>query len=812
MGYGVQKVILTSNSQVVNFSLKSTAIQLPNVTVQNPKPFLKYRADTLSYNVDSFTQKQDRTIGDVLRKMPGIDVDANGKISYNGKAISNFYVDGDNLLDDKYNIATNSIAADMVKDVQVLENHQPIKVLKDVTVSNKVAINLSLKNKAKLKVSTRAEVGAGYANELAYDANLTTMAFKNKYKAINSFKINNIGKDLANDIISHNIADFFKALENNVPYDMLNLNKPDNPNIGINRYLFNNAALVNANNLFKTKNDVQIKVNTYFLYDRQLQNFDFNSFFYLPTDTIKYIQNLQTNAKSNLFRTQVNINSNKDKSYLNNTLVVEYNRLPSNSSTILNTSTSYQNLLQQTTKFSNEINFIQTTKRKKIVEFYSYISYLNKPENLLISPGINENFFNNNIGYKELKQNLNIPTYFTNNSVSFKSGKGRVLKSYKLGFSGCWQQLQSNTLVKQNSNLVNNVSDSFINKLLWQQQKVFANINYDYLGDRIKLSLFVPANWLIMGYNNTAVKNNPTAQLNRLFVNPSFNIKYALGQESFINSSYMYNNSFATVQDVNAHYILANFNQLLISDVAFKQGTFHSATINFNYRKTIKIFFFNLGLAYNSTNNNSIINTQFAPSLQIQRSELFDNSINSFTLFTGVSKYLFKLRTTVNLKANVRVSDWMQLQNSSPTSFVNNSYSISSSITPKISEWLNMGYFLNYLLSESRAKYKNFGKQFVIQMQHVLEANVFVNKDFYFKLKGEDFYLKTMNRAANNYFFADASLTYKLNKLKTDFVFDIQNIANTKTYTLFNINANNYTESVYAIRPRMLNIKAFFNF
>jgi hypothetical protein len=147
IGYAIKTVQLKSSNQQISFVLNTAPINLPNVTVQNPKPFLKYKADTLSYAVDSFTQKQDRTIGDVLRKMPGIEVDANGKISYNGKSISNFYIDGDNLLDDKYNIATNSIAANMVKDVQVLENHQPIKVLKDATVSDKVAINLNLKIK-----------------------------------------------------------------------------------------------------------------------------------------------------------------------------------------------------------------------------------------------------------------------------------------------------------------------------------------------------------------------------------------------------------------------------------------------------------------------------------------------------------------------------------------------------------------------------------------------------------------------------------------------------------------------------------------
>jgi hypothetical protein len=289
IGFVPQTKLLNQAVANNDFKLKIGVTYLPNVTVKNPKPFLKYKADTLSYNVDSFAAKQDRTIGDVLRRMPGIDVDGNGKISYNGKAISNFYIDGDDILNDKYNLATNSVAADMVKDVQVLENHQPIRALKNATISDKVALNLNLKNKARVKLTGRAELGGGVSNKAIYDGTLNLMAFKKKYKAINSFKVNNSGTDIGNDVVSHNILDYFKQLQNNVPQDVLSLNIPGNPNISQQRYLFNNAALVNTNNFFKTKNELQVKTNIYYLYDKQTQIYNYNSFYYLPTDTIRYL-------------------------------------------------------------------------------------------------------------------------------------------------------------------------------------------------------------------------------------------------------------------------------------------------------------------------------------------------------------------------------------------------------------------------------------------------------------------------------------------------------------------------------------------
>ena len=814
MGYRVKMIQLQSITQQFNFVLNTSSVQLPNITVKNPKPFLKYKADTLSYNVDSFTQKQDRTIGDVLRKMPGIEVDGNGKISYNGKAISNFYIDGDNLLDDKYNIATNSIAADMVKDVQVLENHQPIRALKNAAYSDKVGINLNLKDKARLKLSARAEIGAGIADKALYDGTLNLLTFKKNYKAINSFKANNIGTNISNDVVSHNFMDYMKTIQNNVPNDMLGLNYPSNPNISQQRYLFNNAALANTNNLFKTKKEVQVKLNVYYLYDKQIQDYTNNSFFYLPnSDTIKYLQQQNTQSQFNILYAQLNLNSNKDKAYWNNKLLVEHSKSPASSVTNFNGKITRQNLLQQTTNISNEFHLIKTQQAKNIMEWYSYFSYLNKPEMLQVNPGLNDAYFNNNIPYVQLAQQVNIPTFFTNNYFNYRTPKGKFLQSYKIGFTSQWQQLNSNAEVTQNNNSTTNISDSFINKIHWQHQKLYANADYDYLGNRVKLSLSLPFNWQNINYTDGVFKNKPSIPFNQLLVNPAFNFRYATGVENFVSANYTFGNNIANIQDVYGGYILQNYNQLVNTGIPVRQSNIHNASIAFNYRKTIKIFFANIAAIYSSINNNSIAQFSLFNNLQRQTIIPLNNTINSFTLYSGASKYMFKLHATVNLKASAKQSDWMQLQNGLLLGYTNNTYSIFAGLTPKINKWLNMAYSGSYVVSSSKLKVDNALPQTVVQMQHGLEVNIFPNDNFFIKIKGEDFFVqqKQLN-ITNNYFFADASARYKTNKIKTDFVFEVLNLANVNQYTTANISANNLVQNSFAIRPRMFLLRAFFNF
>ena len=276
----IRKEIL-SYSSPVKITLRSKSITLPDVIVKNNKPLVKFSGDTLSYTVDSFKNGLDRNIGDVIKKMPGMDVNANGKISYNGRAISNFYIDGDNLLDDKYNLATNSISPDIVDKIQILENHQPIKVLKDASVSNNVALNINLKEIGRLKISGYTELTGGYSTENNFNASLVGMSFKKKFKSINAIKANNTGVDLNDDVISHNYLDYLKRLDQEVPSSLLSAGNFSPPEFSKNRYLFNNAHSLNTNTLYKTNNGLQIKINAYVISDKQNRDYNNSNWFFI---------------------------------------------------------------------------------------------------------------------------------------------------------------------------------------------------------------------------------------------------------------------------------------------------------------------------------------------------------------------------------------------------------------------------------------------------------------------------------------------------------------------------------------------------
>ena len=145
LGYEQQTLGLTDANYSIK--LKEKSLELHGVTVKADK--IRQNKDTTSYFVASFATTKDRTIGDVLTNMPGINVADNGKISYNGSPVNNLYIEGIDLFDGKYSLATNNISYENIARVEVIENHQAIKALQGTGIDMETAINLKLKDAAK---------------------------------------------------------------------------------------------------------------------------------------------------------------------------------------------------------------------------------------------------------------------------------------------------------------------------------------------------------------------------------------------------------------------------------------------------------------------------------------------------------------------------------------------------------------------------------------------------------------------------------------------------------------------------------------
>jgi hypothetical protein len=251
-----------NRSGQVDFSIEEKVMELKEVTVTAAP--IRRTGDTLNYSVGAYTGKNDRTIEDVLKKMPGITVDESGAISYNRKNIIKFYIEDIDLLQGRYGIATKNIEAKDVATIQVLENHQPIKALADKAFSDAAAINLKLKNSAKGKLILTALAGAGY-EPVIWNAELASMYFAAGKQNMSVYKGNNAGRDINTEIQAHYDYDYVSPID----ISMLSIAIPSTPPVNKKRYLNNITHSVTENHLLKIGKDKEMTVSA--VYYNELQ-------------------------------------------------------------------------------------------------------------------------------------------------------------------------------------------------------------------------------------------------------------------------------------------------------------------------------------------------------------------------------------------------------------------------------------------------------------------------------------------------------------------------------------------------------------
>ena len=192
LGYKPYSATIKPDGNPVGILMEEGSLQLQEVVVKGSR--IRENGDTITYDVGSFAQKQDRTIGDVLKRMPRIDVANNGKIQYQGADINKFYIEGNDLLGGKYGIATNGIAHGDIGAVEVMENHQPMQVLRGLSFSDQAAINLKMKNRSKATLLVHGTLGGGWSQQpkgALWQGDIFTMMVTGKYQMITTFKGNN---------------------------------------------------------------------------------------------------------------------------------------------------------------------------------------------------------------------------------------------------------------------------------------------------------------------------------------------------------------------------------------------------------------------------------------------------------------------------------------------------------------------------------------------------------------------------------------------------------------------------------------------
>ncbi|MBO9594706.1 MAG: carboxypeptidase regulatory-like domain-containing protein [Niabella sp.] len=777
-----------AHTAVIHFTLQVAAASLlPNVTVRSQAPIVQ-KGDTLSYDAARFTEKSDRRLGDIIKKLPGVEVDENGVIKYKGKAINRFYIEGDNLLDDRYSIATDNINVADVEKVQVIEHNQDVKMLNGIVPSDRAGMNIILKNRSKLKVINNAELTGALPG--AYAAEGKNMAFKPAFKAINEIKLNDMG-------LTYTRESGISGL-------------PPPAGIDAARTLFNNSRMVNLNDLYKLNPHTGIKLNGFYLSDDQQTSNTFRTRYDLPgADSIVYTEQNQNQLQTEALYLGLNYNVNSPKTYVNVISAFNHNRNTGRTATMAQNRIAATNRYT-TTDFNTAVNGYLIFGKKHLLNYSNVFHYTQNPQHSIFEPGALEELLNDRLPYLQTHQYQRQQSF--NNGTTF--GYSKVLAHWTLGFNAglnLQQQILGSHVELLQTDRSYTIPRGFGNALHWKKSELFTGAALTYNGNRTRLSFNAPVKWQHYRYANDSVVTNKDRGT-RLISEPSVNWEYRVGREHSLLLDYRLDYRTAGIQQVYGGAIISGYRNVASYETPFLMSRNHSIRAGFSYKKVIRALFADFDIQYAATKNFFMYSTLIKDNLTVIQALPIPSNSKTGGASIRAGKYIFPLNTTIVLSGGLNTTWSQQLQNEQLFDTRSVTKSAGISVTPTVLKWLKLDITSTYLRFHARSAQAAFRIQHLQQWKQQSGITVYPLKGWSLNFSNQYDHFVQKGNPVTSSLFMDAYAQYNFNKTKLLLRLSCTNIAGTAYFETIRISDNMTSTASYMPRPRMLRLWMAFDF
>lgn len=797
LGYATFEKNILAESQDLPITMEIAAESLEEVFLRRPP--IRKRGDTLIFDPEAFKSNKDRSIQDVLSKMPGIEIDPSGEIKYQGKPINKFYVEGLDLMGGRYGMVSNNLNADKVSSVEIIENHQPLKVLDSVVPSDQAAINIKLKNK--VTVSGNIEAGVGAAPTLWF-GKLSPMFFTKNFQTLVTYQTNNIGTDITRDFSRFSIAAFRFGRSGAGKKDWLSTASASAPPFSKNRWLDNQAHAVSANALFKNKNDFEFKVNASYINNYTKREGGDVTTYLLPEGNTTIENQIHNNSRDESLDVSVTIEQNKDKNFLKESLSFKKEWDRGSAFITENDSPQNQKLSNPFMDFKNDFEIIFPWG-EQLVTFDSNISYNESPQELQISPGVFSEILSPDNSIDQVEQELFDKKLTANHSLDWTKRFGNLSLSLQPGVDFKLQNMESKILLDGNLHPDND----FQNDMKWQEVSTYVRAGLNYRTDDFRVFLRLPFD--VTHYEIEDRNQNEKQRKTPFTINPMMWSEYKFWDYWKTNISLNYNKNYGPLNEMYSGYLLSHYRNLARNDVPLMESASQTGSVGLEYRNPITTWFARLTYRYSGAKNDQIFNTITQPNGAIVVEALDQtNRTNSNSLGFSVSRLISPLKTTFKIGSDYAHRNSDMLFNSELMKNTTDTWQNSINLSGDFVDWMTAEYDASINLSQTDNKIQNTRK--VWSQNHKLGLFFYFLDNHTLSLSGEWVQSKLEEDSWDD-FFGDILYRFTLSeKRKIDFEFSVINVFNKDKYR--NLSVGNYTiaESYYTLRPRQFMVKVRF--
>lgn len=761
MGFDRDTVSLDGFQQGCKTVLLEKSFKIKEVRVTVPQ--IRQKGDTLDYYVSMFKQKQDRTLEDVLKKMPGITVNDDGSIEVGGKKINKFYIEGMDLLGNKYSQATENINVGKVKKVQVLNNHQPVKMLRNMSFSDQAALNIVLADDAKEVWQGTIAAGTGASLQRPFhwlgDARLTAMRFAHKSQSISMYKFNNTGKDILHEINVNQLLGIAAPDESGILKN-INLVLPD---LKPERTSFNTSHLFATNWLLKTDKDSEMRFQLSGALDKSKQQQTTTTFYNDVVGGATIAEDVTAHSYESSLNAEMKYQLNSDWTFLANTIsgYIDWNR--SAGLSVLNGNEVRENVKPHKRYITDNFRWIHKLNNKRSLSLAGYVAYNDLPGHLLLHDG----------SWEELK----LQTLRWKASTWIGQRIGKVNVTYELESRGNRQWLDT-------KNSLDSTNEQYTES--WLTGRATAT----YKNNWLNFSTELPLSWL---YRSLSSKSHS----NMLFT-PNVSAKLTAGVHWDATLRYGYNwQPLSLTQMTNA--------TLFTSYIGVTQGLGyldnshgHDLSAILNYRNVSSGFFITSMTTWIKTMGSILYDANYENGFYITRPTDRRSGTHYLMSLLRLSKSFHWCRFNMSLQGNYTENRYSLLLNDVVSPFLLRSASATFTFSIQPTEWLSFDGSSNMGTSKQiNRNDRSRDSRSLVSFVHQLKMYVMPGK---WQIEwAHELYHGNDDATSTNYFM-DLQVSYRQKRYEVGLF--LNNVLGTKTYEQHYYTTNQQIHQYNTLRPR----------
>ena len=771
LGFKKQRIDNPTDKKPLRIVMQEEAVALKEVTVKADK--VREHGDTLTYNVGTYANQNDRSIGDVLARIPGFEVNKqSGQIMYEGKPISKFYIEGLDMLGDKYGVATNSLPQVDVGSVQVMRNHQPIRVLEDFTYTDDAAVNIRMKEGAKSRWVTSLDGGAGISHDTGlWQLEGFGLRLKNDFQTMLTYKTNNTGQN-----ISKETTNLFNFDDMESRGDYISLAPPNTPSLKESRTLFNRSHAATVNTMKRLNESSQVNVQIIYNNDRQTAQGKRLTEFFLADGTRTVDNQKDYLKKDNELYSLVKYEKNSANQYLKNSLSADFTW---SRQWLDEQGTANHRQFARKPEYDIKDNlYIIRRYGNSLVSFYSNNRAVSRPQSLSVD---------------SLFQHVSQQQYSTDTYVMGGTKLGKFNLSLKAGVNAALHHLSSDATGLPDTLGLLADDAHFTSARLYVEPKL------TYKTRDINIELTPTTEYLYEKYSEDKGHS-------QLLFSPDVNIRWYVTPRLRLSIG-----GYSSVEpaDANRFYralIMQDFQYVNKGWTGYRHNHSQSVRGGIAYNDALKSLHSILSVSRTFTTSPYTSTRQFVDNYIILSATEQETKSDSWQANLIASKGINLWNGVINLRALYLNSNSTMLQNGEATDFNSQMFNTRTGIDFSFWKDMHLRYGLTFNKSQMKME-QSATTSDICNWKHDLSLTLPV-RSFTFALSAE-YYSNELTRGNyKDFFLADAKVSYKSRHF--DLALLLSNLLNNDTYSYTTVNDLMSSSSTCRIRGRELFLSAYY--